>query len=72
MGARRDGALALLARFEARLPPDAGAPAYGLVDLPEDRRGDFALGAGEPAFVPLRLELPGPGGEHARRAHPGR
>jgi hypothetical protein len=72
VGARRDGALALLARFAAQLPPDAGTPSYGLVDLPEDRRTDFALGAGEPAFIPLRLELPGPGGDHARCARPGR
>jgi signal transduction histidine kinase len=72
VGARRDGAQALLARFAAGLPAGTPAPTCALVDLPAARRADFALAAGEPAFAPLRLDLPQTGEEHARRAHPAR
>ena len=72
VAADRDGALAFLARFEAGLGAADPAPRYALIDLPEAKRGDFALAADEPHFAPLRLELPPCGGDHAERTHPGR
>ena len=72
VAADRDGTLAFLARFEAALADGDQAPQYGLVDLPEARRRDFVLADNEPAFAPLRLELPPCGGDHAERTHPRR